>query len=121
MYEKKIPKAFDCGMSVTLEIIGGKWKPCLIDSISKGIRRPSELQKRHSAATSRVLNLHLKELREHGVVTKVIFPELPIKVEYFLTELGKSLLPLISHINSWGDEHMSTFQESQHQKVLKSR
>lgn len=113
MYEKKIPIAFNCGISITLEIIGGKWKPCLIDSISKGIRRPSELQRSHPDATSRVLNLQLKELQEHGVVTKVIYPVLPPKVEYFLTDLGKSLLPLISHLETWGSNYMPVFNDLQ--------
>ncbi|MEN5058280.1 winged helix-turn-helix transcriptional regulator [Sphingobacterium kitahiroshimense] len=85
MYEKKIPKDFSCGISITFEIIGGKWKPCLIDSINKGIRRPSEIAKKHPLASKRVLSLQLKELETYGVVKKVIYPVLPPKVEYFST------------------------------------
>jgi len=119
MYEKKIPKDFDCGMSITLEIIGGKWKPCLIDSISKGVRRPSEIHRCHPDATKRVLNLQLKELEDHGVVRKTIYPVLPPKVEYFLTDLGKTLLPLISHMEKWGTNYMPIFNElQQHKKDL---
>ncbi|MBB5634386.1 DNA-binding HxlR family transcriptional regulator [Pedobacter cryoconitis] len=117
MYEKKIPKDLNCGMSITLEIIGGKWKPCLIDSIAKGIRRPGELHKNHPDATKRVLNLHLKELGDHGVITKIIYPVLPSKVEYFLTDFGKTLLPLISHMEQWGSEYMPVFNELQKKKL----
>lgn len=115
--KKKIPKDLGCGMSITLEIIGGKWKPCLIDSISKGIRRPSELHKSHPDASKRVLNLHLKELTEHGVVTKIIYPVLPSKVEYFLTDFGATLLPLILHMEKWGSDHMAVFNEFQQKKL----
>ncbi|MBE8721132.1 transcriptional regulator [Sphingobacterium sp. Ka21] len=104
MYEKKIPKDFSCGMSITLEIIGGKWKPCLINSIHKGIHRPSELARKNPEASKRVLSLQLKELEEHGVVRKVIYPILPPKVEYFLTELGESLLPIITLMETWGSD-----------------
>lgn len=119
MYEKKILKDFDCGMSITMEIIGGKWKPCLIDSISKGIRRPSAIQKCHPNATKRVLNLQLKELEDHGVIRKKIYPVLPPKVEYFLTDLGKTLLPLISHMELWGSDYMQVFNELQRKKNFK--
>lgn len=116
MYEKKIQKDFDCGMSITLEIIGGKWKPCLIDSISKGIRRPSELHRSHPEASKRVLNLQLKELEDYGVISKIIYPVLPPKVEYFLTELGESLLPLTRHMEKWGSDYMPVFNELQRNK-----
>lgn len=113
MYEKKIPKDFSCGISITFEIIGGKWKPCLIDSINQGIRRPSELGKKHSHASKRVLNLQLKELEAYGVIRKVIYPVLPPKVEYFLTEVGESLLPLVGMMENWGSDFMNDFYEKQ--------
>jgi DNA-binding HxlR family transcriptional regulator len=116
MYEKKIPKDFDCGMSITLEIIGGKWKPCIINSISKGIKRPSEIHRSHPDASKRVLNLQLKELEEHRVVEKKIYPVLPPKVEYFLTDLGETLLPIISQIELWGIDYMPMFNKIQKRK-----
>ncbi|TPN87209.1 winged helix-turn-helix transcriptional regulator [Aquimarina algicola] len=116
MYEKKIPKNFDCGISITVEVIGGKWKPCLIDSINNEIRRPSELQRRHPEASRRVLNLQLKELEEHGVVKKVIYPVLPPKVEYFLTDFGKSLIPVIETMTKWGDANRTFFIKKQEEK-----
>lgn len=117
MYEKKIPIDFSCGISVTLEIIGGKWKPCLIDAIHKGIRRPSELMRRNSGAGKRVLNLQLKELEEHGVIKKIIYPVLPPKVEYYLTALGESLIPLIGFMEDWGAAYMPEFLATQQIKA----
>ena len=105
MYEKKIPKDLNCGIVVTMEAIGGKWKPCLINDIHKGIKRPGELHKAHPDASLRVLNLQLSELERHGIVEKTIFPVAPPKVEYSLTTKGKSLLPLIDNIREWGNEH----------------
>nr|WP_315032467.1 helix-turn-helix domain-containing protein [uncultured Chryseobacterium sp.] len=116
MYEKKIPKDFSCGMSITIEIIGGKWKPCLINSIHQGTRRPSELSREHPNASKRVLNLQLKELEEHGIVRKVIYPVLPPKVEYFLTELGESLLPIVTMMESWGNDFKNEFNKKQEDK-----
>ncbi|WP_160139980.1 winged helix-turn-helix transcriptional regulator [Chryseobacterium sp. c4a] len=117
MYEKKIPKDFSCGMSITVEIIGGKWKPCLINSIHQGIRRPSELSRHHPGASKRVLSLQLKELEEHGIVEKIIYPVLPPKVEYFLTPLGESLLPIVAMMENWGNDFMDEFNQRQESKT----
>ena len=116
MYEKKIPKDFSCGISITLEIIGGKWKPCLIDSINRGAHRPSEIAKQHPNASKRVLSLQLKELEAYGVIRKVIHPVLSPKVEYFLTEIGESLLPLVDMMENWGSEFMVEFKDRQENK-----
>lgn len=105
MYEKKIPKDLNCGIVVTMEAIGGKWKPCLINDINKGIKRPGELHKTHPDASLRVINLQLSELEKHGIVEKTIFPVVPPKVEYSLTNKGESLLPLIDLMRKWGNEH----------------
>ncbi len=107
MYERKIPKDLTCGMGMTMEIIGGKWKPCLIFNINRGYRRPSQLQRLNPNATCRVLNQQLKELEEHGVVRRVVYAELPPKVEYFLTELGESLMPVIRTMDNWGSQYMN--------------
>lgn len=106
MYDRKIPRKVDCGISFIMEIIGGKWKPCLIYYIDQGARRPSELQRQNPTATRRVLNQQLKELEEHGIVKRVVYAELPPKVEYSLTEMGCSLLPVIHTMYNWGEEQM---------------
>jgi len=107
MYEKKIPKDLNCGIVVTMEIIGGKWKTCLINDINKGIKRPSELHRSHPEASLRVINQQLFELERNNIIEKKIYPVSPPKVEYSLTEIGKSLLPLIDLMLSWGNEHRS--------------
>lgn len=104
MYERKIPKNIDCGVAATMDIIGGKWKPCLIFNIMNGNRRPSQLQRLNPLATRKVLNQQLKELEDRGVIRRVVYPELPPKVEYFLTDFGESLIPVIKVIDQWGAE-----------------
>lgn len=116
MYEKKIPKDFSCGMAVMMEIIGGKWKSYLIFLISQGIRRPSDMQRAVSTATRRVLNLQLRELEFHGIVKRVIYPELPPKVEYYLTEFGESMLPVVEAMENWGNGYLDVFKQLMEQK-----
>lgn len=106
MYEKKIPKNLDCGMAMIMEIIGGKWKPCLIFNIWKGYKRPSELLRLNPNASRRVLYQQLKELEEHGIIESKVYPVLPPKVEYSLTDLGRSLLPVISVMEDWGAQYL---------------
>lgn len=110
MYEKKIPKNFTCGLTVIMEIMGGKWKSYLIYLIHTGMRRPSELQKRIKSSNRRVLDLQLRELEFHQIVKRVIYPEMPLKVEYYLTEFGESLLPVIAAMDSWGNGYLEEFK-----------
>ena len=110
MYEKKIPKDFTCGMAVMMEIIGGKWKSYLIFLINQGVRRPGDLQRAVSSAPARVLNLQLRELEFHGIIKRVIYPGLPLKVEYYLTEFGMSILPVVEAMDNWGAGYLEVFR-----------
>ena len=105
MYERKIPEDLDCGLVITMKVLSGKWKACIIDSINKGFKRPSDIHKILSEASPRVLNMQLSELQFHGIVYKVSFDEVPLRVEYNLTRLGKSLLPVIAALDRWGINH----------------
>ncbi len=105
MYEKKIPENLDCGINVANKILGGKWKACVIDCISRGIHRPSEMHREIPEAPARVINMHLRELEEYQVISKITHPGFPLKVEYFLTEVGQSLLPIITAMDKWGTAH----------------
>jgi DNA-binding HxlR family transcriptional regulator len=78
-----------------------------LNAISLNVKRPSEIQKILPDSTRRVLNVQLKELEDHGIIEKKIYHQLPPKVEYSLTEIGWSLMPIIDAMNVWGDTHRS--------------
>lgn len=115
MYEKKIALNLNCGLDLTGEVLFGKWKIRLLWFINEGHHRPSELQRKIPDASRRVLNIQLKELEAHELVTRKIFPVMPPKVEYNLTEFGKTLIPVIAALGNWGDEH----EERLRQVILK--
>jgi DNA-binding HxlR family transcriptional regulator len=104
MYQRKIPIDYNCGLNVAMEVVGSKWKFCLLDEISKGINRPKDLVNAITDISKRVLQSQLKELEFHGLLGKTVYNEIPLRVEYFLTETGESILPLISVIDKWGLE-----------------
>jgi DNA-binding HxlR family transcriptional regulator len=103
MYERKILPHLNCGLDLIGEVLYGKWKIRLLWFINEGHKRPSELQRKIPDASRRVLNIQLKELEEHELITKYIYPVVPPKVEYSLTEFGKTLIPVISALGHWGD------------------
>lgn len=105
MHERKIPIILECGLDLVAEVLYGKWKIRLLYFIAEGSIRPSELQKKIPAATPRVLTMQLKQLEEHELVTKTVYPQIPLKVEYTLTDFGRSLLPVITMLGQWGDDH----------------
>lgn len=111
MYEKKMPFNIDCCIKVTMEVIGGKWKCCIIDALKDGPKRPSEIQKHFPEANTRVISQQLKELEMHGIIEKKIFAELPPHSEYSLTETGKTLLPIISKLEDWGNWFRPTLKK----------
>jgi len=105
MYERKIIPNLNCGLDLIGEVLYGKWKIRLLWFINEGHKRPSELQRKIPDASRRVLNVQLKELEDHELISKIIYPVVPPKVEYSLTEFGKSLIPVVSALGQWGDQH----------------
>lgn len=111
-YEKKIPVDLDCPLRLTMSLIESKWKSCILDELRSGSpMRPSEIHKSLPEAVPRVLDIQLKEMVGDGLVTKTIFPELPPRSEYQITELGKSLLPIIDLMLKWGKDHFDFFEK----------
>jgi DNA-binding HxlR family transcriptional regulator len=107
MYERKIPLVLDCGLDLLREVTAGKWKISLLYFIGQGLRRPSQLHQRLPDATPRVLNLQLKQLLAHELLRKQTISIRPLNVEYHLTALGESLLPLLTALGHWGDAHQT--------------
>jgi len=117
MYKRKIPIELNCGLDLVKEVLYGKWKVHLIYFISQGLKRPSELQRKIPRATRRVLNVQLNQLDDHGLISKKIYAQLPPKVEYTLTRLGRSVLPIVMALGKWGDDH----QEQLRRRIAKDR
>ncbi|QRY60442.1 HxlR family transcriptional regulator [Sphingobacterium siyangense] len=105
MYERKIIPNLNCGLDLIGEVLYGKWKIRLLWFIDQGHKRPSELQRKIPDASRRVLNIQLKELEDHELISKKIYPVVPPKVEYSLTDFGMTLIPVISALGYWGDEN----------------
>lgn len=105
MYERKTIPNLNCGLDLIGEVLYGKWKIRLLWFINEGHKRPSELQRKIPDASRRVLNIQLKELEEHELVTRIIYPVVPPRVEYSLTEFGKTLIPVIAALGQWSNEH----------------
>lgn len=111
MRDRKIPLNLNCGLDLIGEVLYGKWKIRLLWFIDQGHKRPSELQRKIPEASRRVLNMQLNELESHELITKKIYPVVPPKVEYSLTEFGKTLVPIISTLGQWGDMNDTRLRE----------
>jgi DNA-binding HxlR family transcriptional regulator len=105
MHKRKMPVNLNCGLDLIGEVLYGKWKIRLLWFIHEGHQRPSELQRKIPAASRRVLNMQLNELEAHELIVKKIYPVVPPKVEYSLTEFGKTVIPVIDRLGQWGDDH----------------
>ncbi|WP_316845906.1 helix-turn-helix domain-containing protein [Pedobacter psychrodurus] len=105
MYEKKLPINLECGLHLFMEVMNGKWTIALIWSIHLGIKRPGELHRHIPKASRRLLDTQLKQLHTLGIIAKTVFDQLPLKVEYELTALGKTLIPVIETTAQWGEKH----------------
>lgn len=91
-----------CGVEATLSVIGGVWKPVLLFHLLRGKLRFNALCRLTPRATPRMITLQLRELEADGVVRRIVYPEVPPKVEYELTEFGQSLEPVLVAMRAWG-------------------
>ena len=95
---------YPCCTSLTMGLIGGKWKTVILFYLMNNTLRYSELRKSMPTVTERTLSLQLKALEEDGLIKRKVYTSKPpLKVEYSLTDFGKTLKPLITAIAEWGD------------------
>ncbi len=103
----------DCPLRLTISLIESKWKSCILDELrDRRPLRPSEIHECLPEAAPRVLDIQLKEMVEDGLVIKAIYPELPPRSEYKITELGLSLIPIIDQMLQWGKDHFYIFEKN---------
>ena len=97
-----------CPVESTLDLIGGKYKALILWHLSESTLRFSELRKVISGATAKMLTQQLRELEAQKLIHREVFPIIPPKVEYSLTELGRSLLPILVAMRDWGANYLRT-------------
>lgn len=94
-----------CGVAKTLKILGSRWTALLLHNLIEGKKRFGELQKEMSGISPKTLSLRLKELEKEGIITKKVFAEIPLHVEYTLTDKGKSFKEIFTKMDEWGKKH----------------
>ncbi|WP_030157042.1 MULTISPECIES: helix-turn-helix domain-containing protein [unclassified Glycomyces] len=94
-----------CGMTIAIDVVGGKWKLHLMWVLAEGPVRFGQIRRKLDGVSEKVLAENLRQLEASGVVHRELFPEVPPRVEYSLTALGVSLNEALAPLEAWGDEH----------------
>lgn len=106
-YSQKWDRLRDnCPVRATLDVIRGRWKPSILYQLSTDIKRFSELQAALVGVTAQVLSVQLRQLEADGIVSRTVYPEIPPRVEYTLTELGAKLSEVMEQLDAWGTEYL---------------
>ncbi len=93
---------YKCGVETTLEILGGKWKGVILWHLRLKTLRFSQLRRRLPGVTQKMLTQQLRELERDGIIHREVYPEVPPRVEYSLTERGQSVVPILELMCEWG-------------------
>lgn len=99
-----------CPVETTLTLIGDKWKVLIIRDLLSGTKRFGELKKSVTGISQKVLTANLRDMEENGLLTRKVFPEVPPRVEYTLSELGYSMTPVLNAMEQWGKEFKQKIQ-----------
>ncbi|MFD6953223.1 transcriptional regulator [Nocardiopsis sp. TSRI0078] len=100
------PGAYHCGIDAAMDVIGGRWKVLILWALEEGPRRFGALRRTLDGVTEKVLASHLREMEEDGIVRREDFGEVPPRVEYSLTPLGRSLNEALGPLGDWGRAHV---------------
>ncbi|MEG3438108.1 helix-turn-helix domain-containing protein [Pannus brasiliensis CCIBt3594] len=102
--EFETPDPSTCPAEFALKAIGGRWKLLILRLLFEGVKRFGELQKELPGISQKVLTQQLRELEIDGIIHREVYPQIPPKVEYSLTQIGESLQPIIWQLHRWGQE-----------------
>ena len=104
-YVKLKGKAYPCTVSLTMDLVGGKWKAVILYHLKDVAKRFSELRKEIPSVTEMTLSLQLKQLEKDGLISRKVYGKKPpVKVVYSLTDFGKSFVPVLEAITEWGNQ-----------------
>jgi DNA-binding HxlR family transcriptional regulator len=96
----------NCPVTATMELIGGKWKILILHLINNDINRFGKMNMMLKDISKQMLTTQLRELENDGLIERQIYAEIPPRVEYFLSDRGRSLMPIIETMKDWGNEHL---------------
>jgi DNA-binding HxlR family transcriptional regulator len=102
-----------CAVEATLRLIDGKWKGVILYHLLDGTLRFTEIRRRLASVTQRMLTNQLRELEADGLIARKVYAVVPPKVEYSLTERGRSLEPILTALKTWGDRHAAPPEPAQ--------
>ncbi|MET3547757.1 DNA-binding HxlR family transcriptional regulator [Paenibacillus favisporus] len=101
-----------CPVETTLDVIGGKWKGIILYQLLEGTKRFNEFRRLNPGITQFMLTLQLRELERDGIIHREIFKEVPPRVEYSLTDFGRTLEPVITSMKAWGESYKERLNEN---------
>lgn len=101
-----------CPVETTLDVIGGKWKGIILYHLIDGTKRFNEFRRLYPGITQFMLTLQLRELERDGIVHREVYKQVPPKVEYSLTEFGKTLEPIILSMKAWGETYKNKLNDT---------
>ena len=107
-----------CPVETAISIVGGKWKLLIIALLRIRTHRFGELRKKMSGINERMLARQLRDLEYHQIVSRKVYPEIPPRVEYTLTESGKSLIPILDILEKWGRRHQMSRHDGNNEPTL---
>lgn len=99
-----------CPVEVAIAVVGGAWKMTVVKNLAERTHRFGELRRAVGDVTPRVLTRQLRELETDGVIERTVYAQVPPKVEYSLTELGRALTPLVAELDSWGARYAARLE-----------
>lgn len=124
MIRKEIKKGFDmadCGIRNLLDRVGDKWSLMIVDILSEGTLRYSELDHKIASISQKMLTVTLKSLETDGLIDRKVYPQVPPRVEYSLTVLGESLLPSINMLKKWAADSQPAILEARSKMITKAQ
>ena len=98
-----------CPVETTLTLISDKWKVLILRDLLPGTKRFGELKKSLGHVSQKVLTSQLRQMEENGLLTRTVYPEVPPRVEYSLTDLGYSLKPILDAMSTWGQNYKDNY------------
>ena len=114
----KMTDLVNCPVTATMGVIGGKWKILILHLINNDVNRFGKLNMMLKDISKQMLTTQLRDLERDGVIKRVIYPEIPPRVEYFLTEKGKALAPVFNALKEWGNKYELSVPDTNTEQMI---